>query len=83
MRLHLAQAVIRSALQRIIVAFVQAVNFVAIEPLVAYLEPRAQHTDCGNVFHGEPNGLRRCREATITDTWSQGPLTLCGKQLGR
>jgi hypothetical protein len=73
----------RSASQRIIIALVQAMDFIAVEALVSDLHPRAERTDCRKIFHRETDGLRCCGKATIAELLPWTALTLGDEQFGR
>jgi len=53
-------------------------DFIALEALASDLHPRTKRTDGRRIFHGEPDGLRCCSEATIAEPLPRTGLTFCG-----
>ena len=51
--------------QRIIVGFVQALDFAAVEALIPDLKPCAEGFGCAQILNGVANGLSRSGETAI------------------
>jgi hypothetical protein len=73
----------RSASQRIIIALVPAIDFLAVEALISDLHPCPKCADCRIIFHYETNGLSSSGKTPIAEPLPRTTLTLGGEQFGR